>query len=71
MHPFLKSPLYMLLMGLLWSPVIFCAVILERGLSGLSFIESLILIGPAIVLEVLPISIRLFRTLADLKTPQG
>ena len=52
MHPFLKSPLYVLLMGLLWSPIVLCAVILESGLSGLPFLESLILIGPAIVLEL-------------------
>ena len=52
MHPFLKSPLYVLLMGLLWSPIVFFAVILESGLSGLPFLESLILIGPAIVLEL-------------------
>ncbi|MCJ7579850.1 MAG: histidine kinase [Candidatus Aminicenantes bacterium] len=52
MHPFLKSPLYVLLMGLLWSPIVLCAVILESGLSGLPFIGSLILIGPAIILEL-------------------
>jgi len=52
MHPFFKSSWYMLLMGLLWSPIVFFAVILESGLSGLPFLESLILIGPAIVLEL-------------------
>jgi len=52
MHPFLKSPLYVLLMGLLWSPIVLCAVILESGLSGLPFLESLILMGPAIALEL-------------------
>jgi len=52
MHPFLKSPLYVFLMGLLWSPIVFCAVILESGLSGLPFLESLILIGPAIAFEL-------------------
>jgi len=52
MHPFFKSPWHMLLMGLLWSPIVFCAVMLERGLSGLPFLESLILIGPSIVLEL-------------------
>lgn len=52
MHPFLKSPLHVLLMGLLWSPVVLCAVILESGLSGFPFLESLILIGPAIAIEL-------------------
>jgi sensor histidine kinase YesM len=52
MHPFLKSPLYVLLMGLLWSPIVLCAVLLEKGLSGLSFLESLILVGPAMVLQL-------------------
>jgi len=55
MHPFLKSPLYVLLMGLLWSPIVLCAVLLEKGLSGLPFLESLILIGPAMVLQLLVI----------------
>ena len=52
MHPFLKSPWYILLMGLFWSPIVLCAVLLESGLSGLSFLESLILVGPAMVLEL-------------------
>ncbi len=52
MHPFLKSPVYMLLMGLLWSPIVLCAVILESGLSGFPFLESLILIGPVIAIEL-------------------
>lgn len=52
MHPFLKSPLYVLLMGLLWSPIVLCAVLLERGLNGLPFHEALILVGPAMVVEL-------------------
>ena len=52
MHPFLKSPLYVLLMGLFWSPIVLCAVLLERGMTGLTFLESLILIGPAMLLEL-------------------
>ncbi len=52
MHPFLKSPLYVLLMGLLWSPIVLCAVLLERGLNGLPFLEALILVGPAMVVEL-------------------
>ena len=42
----------MLLMGLLWSPIVIFSVMLESGLSGLPFLESLILIGPAVVLEL-------------------
>jgi two-component system LytT family sensor kinase len=51
MHPFLKSPWYILLMGLFWSPIVLCVVLLESGLSGLPFLESLFLAGPVMVLE--------------------
>jgi len=52
MHPFLKSPWLIGLMGLFWSPIVLCVVLLEKGLSGLSFLDSLILVGPAMVLQL-------------------
>ena len=52
MHPFFKSPWYILLMGLFWSPIVLFAVMLENGLSGLPFLESLILVGPAMALQL-------------------
>jgi len=55
MHPFLKSPLYVLLMGLFWSPILLSSVMLESGLSGLPFLESLILVGPAMVIQLMVI----------------
>ncbi len=39
-------------MGLFWSPIVLCVVLLEKGLSGLPFLESLILVGPAMVLQL-------------------
>ena len=53
MHPFLKSPFHVMMTGLLWSPIIFSAVILGSGLIGLPFLESLILLGPALVFELI------------------
>lgn len=53
MHPFFKSPWYLLLMGLFWSLIVLCAVILESGLSGLPFLESLTLVGPVMILQFL------------------
>lgn len=52
MHPFLKSPWYLLLLGLFWSPIMLCAVMLQSGLSGLSFLESFILVGPPMGVEL-------------------
>ncbi len=50
MHPFLRSPRHILLMGLFWSPIVFCVLLLQGSLSGVSLSESAILIGPPMLI---------------------
>ena len=51
MHPFLKSPVHLVLMGFLWSPILLCTVMLQTGLSDLTFLEALLLVGPPMGVE--------------------
>ena len=46
MHPFLRSPGHIVLMGLFWSPIAFCVVLLQSRLGGLVLSESAVLVGP-------------------------
>lgn len=46
MHPFLRSPGHIVLMGLFWGPIVFCVILLQSRLSGLTLSESAVLVGP-------------------------
>jgi len=52
MHPFLKSVRHILLMGLFWSPIVFCIILLQSSLSGAGLTEAAILVGPPMVIEL-------------------
>lgn len=53
MHPFLRSPRHLLLMGLFWSPIVFCVVLLQSSMAGSTLSEAALLVGP-------PMGIQLF-----------
>ena len=46
MHPFLRSPGHIVLMGLFWSPIAFCVILLHSRLGGMTLVEAATLIGP-------------------------
>ena len=52
MHPFLRSPGHVALMGLFWSPILFCVVLLQSRLSGAAFSEAVLLVGPLMGIEL-------------------
>jgi hypothetical protein len=52
MHPFLKSPGHFILMGLFWSPIVFCVILLQSRLSGLALSDVAILVGPLMGIEL-------------------
>ncbi len=46
MHPFLRSPGHFVLMGLFWSPIAFCVILLQSRLGGMTLADSAVLVGP-------------------------
>ncbi len=52
MHPFLRSPGHFLLMGLIWSPIAFCVILLQSSLSGASLSDASIQVGPLMGIEL-------------------
>ncbi len=52
MHPFLRSPGSFLLMGLFWSPIVLCVILLQSRLSGQPFSQAVALLGPLLIIEL-------------------
>ena len=52
MHPFLRSPKYMLILGLIWSPIVISIIALQSRFSGLSWPDSALLTAPPMILEL-------------------
>ncbi len=46
MHPFLRSPRHVVLIGLFWSPFIAGVILLQSRLGGLELAEAAVLVGP-------------------------
>lgn len=52
MHPFLRSIRHLLLMGLFWSPIVFCIILLQSSLSGAGLGKATVLVGPPMLIEL-------------------
>jgi sensor histidine kinase YesM len=52
MHPFLRSPRHILLMGLFWGPIVFCVTLLQSSLSGSTLSDAALLVGPPMVIQL-------------------
>jgi len=52
MHPFLRSFRHLLMMGLFWSPIVFCVVLMQSSLSGTGIGEAAVLLGPLMLIEL-------------------
>jgi sensor histidine kinase YesM len=54
MHPFLRSPKQVLMVGLLWSPLCFWVVILHKYLVDTEWTASVVLVLPPMALKLVP-----------------
>jgi len=52
MHPFLRSPRHILLMGLFWSPIVFCVALMLSSLCGCTLSDAAFVVGPLMVIQL-------------------